>query len=30
MIRPGQRASFVLVDEALAVRETWIDGARIA
>ncbi|HEV2650354.1 MAG TPA: N-acetylglucosamine-6-phosphate deacetylase [Rhizomicrobium sp.] len=29
MIRPGQRASFVLVDEALAVRETWIDGARI-
>jgi N-acetylglucosamine-6-phosphate deacetylase len=30
MIRPDQRASFVLVDEALAVRETWIDGARIA
>jgi N-acetylglucosamine-6-phosphate deacetylase len=29
MIRPGQRANFVLVDEALAVRETWIDGARI-
>jgi N-acetylglucosamine-6-phosphate deacetylase len=27
-IAPGLRASFVLLDEALAVRETWIDGER--
>ena len=27
-IAPGLRASFVVLDESLAVRETWIDGER--
>jgi len=27
-IAPGQRANLVLLDDALAVRETWIDGMR--
>jgi N-acetylglucosamine-6-phosphate deacetylase len=28
-IAPGRRASFVRADEALVVRETWIDGREI-
>jgi N-acetylglucosamine-6-phosphate deacetylase len=29
-IAPGQRANLVVADEALQVRETWIDGVREA
>ncbi len=29
MIATGQRANFVVMDDALSVLETWIDGARV-
>jgi N-acetylglucosamine-6-phosphate deacetylase len=29
LLAPGYRASFIHLDEALEVRQTWVDGAAV-